>query len=374
MPYTLLSSVTTGGQTMPYSLLSHTIATGIYFTALMEVTSSYTWASSPLSKPSSWAQTHHLGESERGRNNASPPLQQELSPLWRINSKPSGFRSKVQIYVPSSVSSFFSLLAHQEPCVTTRYCRIPSCASTSFYFFLPPCLKHQHSQIPRTLGHQQLPFLTCSVSFETQILPHVWKLLCALISCKSEFSSGFLAHCHRGKMFAHSFSNDGWLFMSTSADLSYFSNSLSKSCNVSNDRDNLQRTKSREEIKMHWVSRPEKSDSILRILRIPLSISTSLACQRVESVPGSDKQIRGLLSQGKQWAGRVRKRESNAGRGGALLEIHTWPFSSNTSWALDLATEPGAATVSQPAEAWAPTGNRDALWNKLCTRTLVLFA
>lgn len=133
-----------------------------------------------------------------------------------------------------------------------------------------------------------------------------------------------------GKCLLNSFSNDGWLFLSTSADLSCFSNSLSKSYNVSNDRDNLQRTKSIEEIKMHWVSRPVKSDSILRILRIPLSISTSLACQRVESVPCSDKQIRGLLSQGKRWAGRVRKRESNAGRGGALLEIHTRSFSSNT--------------------------------------------
>lgn len=45
-----------------------------------------------------------------------------------------------------------------------------------------------------------------------------------------------------------------------------------------------------------------------------------------------------------------------------------------TATALDLATEPGAATVSQPAEAWAPTGNQDALWNKLCTRILFLFA
>lgn len=45
-----------------------------------------------------------------------------------------------------------------------------------------------------------------------------------------------------------------------------------------------------------------------------------------------------------------------------------------TARALDLATEPGAATISQPAEAWAPTGNQDALWNKLCTWILLLFA
>lgn len=70
-----------------------------------------------------------------------------------------------------------------------------------------------------------------------------------------------------------------------------------------------------------------KSDSISRA---PLSISKSLTCQKVASVPGLDKQIRGLPSQGKWWAGRVRKRESNAGRGGALLKIHTLPFSSNT--------------------------------------------
>lgn len=97
LSYSLLSCVTTGGQTLPYSLLSYAIATGIPFTALMEATSSYTWASSPLSKPSSWAQTHHLGESERWRNDASSPLQEELSPLWRINSRPFSFRSKVQI-------------------------------------------------------------------------------------------------------------------------------------------------------------------------------------------------------------------------------------------------------------------------------------
>lgn len=126
-----------------------------------------------------------------------------------------------------------------------------------------------------------------------------------------------------GKCLLNSFPNVGWLFLSTSADLSCFSNSLS---NISNDRDNLQRTKSREEIKMHWVSRPVKSDSISSA---PLSISKSLTCQKVESVPGLDKQIRGLPSQGKRWAGRVRKRESN-GRGGALLKIHTLPFSSNT--------------------------------------------
>lgn len=54
-----------------------------------------------------------------------------------------------------------------------------------------------------------------------------------------------------GKCLLNSFLNDGWLFLSTSADLSCFSNSLSKSCNVSNDQDNLQRTKSREELKMH---------------------------------------------------------------------------------------------------------------------------
>lgn len=225
----------------------------------MEATSSYTCASSPLSKPSSWAQTPHLGESERWRNDASPPLRQELSPLWRITTRPFSFGSEVQIYVPTSVSSVFSLLAHQEPWVTNRNCRIPSCARTSFYFLLPLCLKPQHSQIPRTFGHQQLPFLTF-VSFQTQILPHVWKLLCALMSCKPEFSSRFLEHCLRGKML-NSFSNDEWLFLSTSADLSCFSNSLSKNCNVSNDRDNLQRTKSREEIKMHWVSRPVKSDT-----------------------------------------------------------------------------------------------------------------
>lgn len=80
-PYFLLSCVTTGGQSLPYSFLSYAIATRIPFTALMEATSSYTSASSPLSKPSSWAQTHHLGESERWRDDASPPLQQELSPL-----------------------------------------------------------------------------------------------------------------------------------------------------------------------------------------------------------------------------------------------------------------------------------------------------
>lgn len=42
--------------------------------------------------------------------------------------------------------------------------------------------------------------------------------------------------------------------------------------------------------------------------------------------------------------------------------------------ALNLTTEPEAATVSQPAEAWAPTRNQDALRNKLCTWILLLFA
>lgn len=51
---------------------------------------------------------------------------------------------------------------------------------------------------------------------------------------------------------------------------------------------------------MHWVSRPVKSDSILGT---PLLISKSLACQRVESVPGLDEQIRGLLREGKRRGG-----------------------------------------------------------------------
>lgn len=170
------------------------------------------------------------------------------------------------MHVPTSVSSLSS--THQELRVTNKNCRTPSCEPINFHFLLPLCiLSSQHSHTSGTLlGVWRAPAVILPDTLCVIRGPNVVSLLEAAPHphiMLTQAPSGFLTKHHREKkksFLNSSFSNNGWLLLSTSVGLPWLSNSLSKNCNVfkiTRKSCREEETK-REEIKTQWGLRSVK--------------------------------------------------------------------------------------------------------------------